>query len=102
MCGCCDVGRKLGYPECCIAAFHIKSHIVSPRVGGCGPKERRKLWGSGFVPCRECHQTKTEVQLILEINANRQIATPFTGRRAPIPLEIMPIGLSASRRPRAL
>lgn len=61
-------GRYFGYPDCCINAFAMFDHIGKPK---------RKLWGTGFVPCYTCDQTKTEDQLKEEIERNRLCPIPF-------------------------
>lgn len=57
------MGLLFGYPQCCIESFlelrHLKHGIVM------------KLYGTGFIPCAKCNITKTEEQLIQEINKNR-------------------------------
>lgn len=55
-------GMLFGYPQCCIEAFLTLNHLGSTE---------RKLHGTGFIPCVCCNITKTEEQLIQEINSNR-------------------------------
>ncbi len=59
-------GKAFGYPECCIDDFveFISGPILSFR-------KPRLLDGTGFVPCRVCNTTKSEEELVAEINANR-------------------------------
>lgn len=61
-------GRYLGYPDCCINAFCTLAHIGSPK---------RKFHGTGFTPCLTCHETKTEAQILEEIDRNRLSPIPF-------------------------
>ena len=56
------LGKYLGYPSCCINEFSNnfgKKKIV-----------KRKLSGTGYVPCFYCNQ-KTTNELLLEIRRNR-------------------------------
>lgn len=65
-----NIGRDYGYPVCCIAEF--STHVI-PR----SEKEKRKLWGTGYVPCTECNERYTEQQLIDRINGKRVCPYPF-------------------------
>jgi len=78
-------GIWLGYPKCCVEAFERKTHLPQGKSGTCGPRERRVLYGTGFVPCRTCSENNTEEELIIKINANRKDPWPFK-RYAPAPL----------------
>jgi hypothetical protein len=74
------LGRKLGYPECCIAYFAVRS--IAFYFGQLIPiPEGTKLRGTGFVPCAMCNETKSEAQLLAEIAHNRQVNTPFPNYR---------------------
>jgi len=70
------LGRKLGYPECCIAYFAVRS--IAFYFGKLIPiPDDTKLSGTGFVPCVACNETKSEEQLLAEIARNRQVNVPF-------------------------
>lgn len=56
-------GMLFGYPNCCVDSFIQLKHLRDDSP--------RKLNGTGFVPCARCNITKTEEQLIQEINSNR-------------------------------
>ena len=60
-------GRYFGYPECCIKAFLIGSHRGGPK---------RKLHGTGYIPCTECNE-KLECELLNSIKTNRKHYLPF-------------------------
>lgn len=63
-------GKEFGYPDCCILEFiegMIKTHSGIPKVL---PKDF-KLKGTGFVPCTSCNKTKSEDELVNEINLKR-------------------------------
>lgn len=62
------MGRFLGFPECCILDFCSRKGV---------PKKARKLSGSGFIPCLECSNTYSEIELIDHINKNRTFSEPF-------------------------
>ena len=61
-------GRYFGYPDCCIDAFTRFEHLGQPK---------RKLHGTGFVPCLVCEESKTIDQLKEEIERNRLCPIPF-------------------------
>lgn len=65
------LGVMLGYPDCCIADFLNRITGNSVKI------TKRKLYGTGFVPCEHCNRTKSEKELINEINANRKIKQRF-------------------------
>lgn len=68
-------GINFGYPECCVGEFVI--HIVKNTLD---KREKRKLCGTGFVPCTVCNQ-KTKKELITIINKNRNPElSSFTGK----------------------
>lgn len=59
-------GMKFGYPACCIGSFIMD--IAHDRLA---TREKRKLDGTGYIPCAECNR-KSEDELILNINKNRR------------------------------
>lgn len=61
-----NLGRKFGYPDCCISEFIycIASRTIHRR-------ETRKLAGTGYIPCYECNSKYTEQELVDNINKNR-------------------------------
>lgn len=67
-------GIKFGYPSCCISEFLINSskdvtfHLAKPR---------RKLDGTGYIPCHDCNEKYTEAELIATIMKNRTFSLPF-------------------------
>lgn len=61
------LGKAFGYPECCVADF--VAFISDPMQSFRKP---RLLDGTGFVPCQVCNTTKSEEELIAEINAKRR------------------------------
>ena len=63
-------GKEFGYPDCCILEFvegMVKMFSDVPKVL---PKDF-KLKGTGFVPCASCNNTKSEDELVDEINSKR-------------------------------
>lgn len=65
-------GKLFGYPDCCIEAFIALQHW--------NDGSPRKLHGTGFIPCVCCNITKTEEELVYEINLNRcKEFKPFKG-----------------------
>ena len=62
-----DFGQYYGFPQCCIDDFGTRFRA---------PEEKRKLCGTGFIPCLKCNQ-KSEAELIEIINANRKCPIPF-------------------------
>ncbi len=60
-------GKWLGYPDCCIQDFIKLKPLNMPK---------RKLNGSGYIPCTICNE-KTEEALISAINGNRQCTIKF-------------------------
>lgn len=63
-------GKEFGYPDCCILEFvegMVKMFSDVPKVL---PKDF-KLKGTGFVPCASCNNTKSEDELVDEINQKR-------------------------------
>lgn len=66
------VGTHLGYPACCIEEFsYTVEHDVAHK------REKRKLSGTGYVPCATCDHTFTTKQLIDNINETRQKHLPL-------------------------
>lgn len=66
-----QMGEYFGYPKCCIAEF---IEFVLSR--GTIKREKRKLNGSGYVPCAKCNKL-TKQQLIRNIQTNRKHNEPF-------------------------
>lgn len=65
------LGLYFGYPQCCIDEF------VKGFIAGTGFKrKKRKLNGTGYVPCAACNK-KSEKQLLKTIATNRKHAEPF-------------------------
>ena len=66
-----EIGRYYGYPDCCIQAFAKFEHmfVITTQI--------RQLFGTGFVPCMACCSSKTEDELVAEINERRQHPTPL-------------------------
>lgn len=63
-------GKEFGYPDCCILEFvegMVKMFSGSPKV----LSKDLKLMGTGFVPCANCNNTKSEDELVDEINLKR-------------------------------
>lgn len=71
-----EYGEYFGYPECCIQAFMTMNHMHSEDW------RRYPLHGTGFVCCPTCAESKTEQQLMDEINARRDHPRPFPDDRA--------------------
>lgn len=63
-------GHWYGFPKCCVEAFSRLKHFNEDT-------ENWPLYGTGFVPCKECATTKTAEQLTAEINAARICPIPF-------------------------
>lgn len=57
------MGLKYGYPTCCIVAFCHLDHIKD--------KKPRQLEGTGYVPCDRCNSQYGLMQLVCNINSNR-------------------------------
>ncbi len=66
-------GLFFGYPECCVKQF---THDVDNGISTKG----KKLWGTGYIPCNNCNTTKTEQQLIDNINKRRSYSKAFPSR----------------------
>lgn len=66
---CFILGVFLGFPECCINDFMGRNRLKIF-------KEKRKLFGTGFVPCEVCN-SKTEDELLRVIDKNRISKFPF-------------------------
>lgn len=66
------IGSHLGYPSCCIKEFYDDFDKLNAST-----KSDRPLYGTGFLCCIDCAQTKTEAQLLMEIRANRKHPLPF-------------------------
>ena len=63
------MGKTLGYPSCCVNEF-IERHnqkINAPY---------RKLYGTGYVPCKSCDLNYSEDELIANINKSRSKDLP--------------------------
>lgn len=73
-CNTTKMGREFGYPDCCISNF-LKRLKLSREVLRSQPK--KKLFGTGFVPCPFCNKTKTEEELEETIRINRLYHRPF-------------------------
>lgn len=65
-----DNGVRYGFPKCCVDEF-VGRLYTSSLI-----REKRKLDGTGFVPCVVCNETKTEEQLVQEIAVNRNHGLP--------------------------
>ena len=63
------MGKTLGYPSCCVNEF-IERHNQKIRA------PRRKLCGTGFVPCKDCDLNYSEDELIAIINKSRSKNLP--------------------------
>lgn len=66
------VGNQLGYPACCIKDFNYTVEHKLTIIRG-----KRKLFGTGYVPCAACDRTFTTQQLIDNINEVRQKHLPI-------------------------
>lgn len=62
-------GRYFGYPDCCIMEF--LEYMSTYSKGKTPRREKRKLYGTGYVPCKKCN-TKSEEQLLANIDKNRE------------------------------
>lgn len=62
-------GLYYGYPPCCINEFCY--FFIKPRK-----IFKRKLHGTGYIPCSECNK-KSEEELLQIIAHNRQCETLF-------------------------
>ena len=69
-----DYGRYFGYPECCIKDFIKRVGIFRSTKGL--KMEKRKLHGTGYVPCPECNKLDKKT-LIETIKKNRAHPQPF-------------------------
>lgn len=78
MVGLRELGRYLGYPDCCIEAFvsHAQSNY---RDTSDAVLERThpKMHLRGYIPCNDCFNTFTEDELIARIQERRQHPEPF-------------------------
>lgn len=71
-----ELGRALGYPECCINFFAMRA--ISFELGTLIPlPETWKMVGTGYVPCPICNAAKTEEELVQGINERRTVEVPF-------------------------
>ena len=61
------LGRYLGFPLCCIESFIYTGIII----------EKRKLCGTGYVPCKSCNDNLTELELADIINERRECPDTF-------------------------
>lgn len=64
------MGIRFGYPPCCIGDF-VERVLTGQRID-----EKRKLHGSGYVPCPECNK-KTDAELLAAIRDRRKFEKPF-------------------------
>lgn len=64
------IGRYYGYPICCIKSFSIGG------LKNINNKKSIKLFGTGFVPCKECNKMNPE-QLITIIKKQRVCSLQF-------------------------
>lgn len=65
------LGWYFGYPECCIQAFLKLEHMQTQA----SPFER-KLFGTGYVVCNRCNETKDTRELLNYIAENRHPSAP--------------------------
>lgn len=72
-----SLGRKLGYPECCIDFFALRMLGLMAFGTRVPIPDNYRLVGTGFIPCPMCNATKTEEQLVEEIGQNRAVDAPF-------------------------
>lgn len=65
-------GIFLGYPKCCVKEFMdiLEGNIPEDL-------EKRKLRGTGYVPCSECNSKYTEKELIDRIDSARRVDLVF-------------------------
>jgi len=59
-------GQFYGFPQCCIDAFKTYGHVG---------QAKRKLTGTGYIPCLACNE-KSEAELLAAIEARRNPAAP--------------------------
>lgn len=83
-----SMGRELGYPECCIAAFTNRSQLLI--TGPLHEFQRARMYqfehngeATGYLMCSSCAQRNRE-ELVAEINARRDKSYP------PFPTEFLP------------
>lgn len=62
-----EIGNLLGFPSCCIKEFITLDHVGGPK---------RKLTGTGYVPCESCNDLFSEEELISRIMENRSEGLP--------------------------
>ena len=75
------LGWYYGYPECCIQAFENMEHLISA-VG-----KDRQLYGTGYVVCDTCNETKSVYELLRFVAEHRHPdAPPFPLTDADIPV----------------
>lgn len=72
------MGNHFGYPKCCTESFinRMDAYAIVADIGGQILWDDRQLAGTGFIPCSDC-DSKTEEELIVEINSNRLDVHPF-------------------------
>ena len=63
------MGKTLGYPSCCVNEF-IERH--NQKINAL----HRKLYGTGYVPCKSCDLNYSEDELIANINKSRSKDLP--------------------------
>lgn len=66
------VGKHFGFPDCCVEEF-IRD--VGTNAGL--TKRHRKLYGTGYIPCKKCNEHFSEQQLIANIQGARVHPVPF-------------------------
>lgn len=68
------MGKQFGYPTCCITEFIL--HIIHRSYRS---RPSRKLEGSGYIPCDCCNKNYSTMELIYNINVNRDKTLPAFG-----------------------
>jgi len=64
------MGVYFGFPSCCIKEFYeVKPENRVPKY--------RKFEGTGYIPCRYCHENVKEEEIVGYINKNRLHPEPF-------------------------
>lgn len=67
-----SLGKKYGYPECCINEFIMHSNLKTY-----SKLPNRKLHGTGYRPCLSCNSKYSENILIDNVNKNRDKSLEF-------------------------
>lgn len=65
------LGKKFGYPNCCIAEF--STYVLTGTVR---TRSERKLRGTGYIPCLECNNKYSNEELVDNINKSRDQTIP--------------------------